>query len=117
VTDLDQIFSAHAPKLRIVAQQVRELGAFLHEIEPRQVRDLVLKAGDAEHLAQHETRVVETQRLVKIAHQQVMLPHRSSICGYPHSTLVERGVTGSKKRIAPASSGDAGARFTRNKNT
>ena len=115
--DLDQIIPAHAPKFRIVTQQVGQLGSFLHEIEPRQIRDLVLKAGDPEHLAQYETRVVEAQRLIKVAHQQVMLPHPSSIFGFPHSTLAERVATGVKKRIAPASSRDAGARFTNNKYT
>ncbi len=64
---------AHAPEFGIVLQQIREFAALLHQMNLRQPVDLFQKPGDAEHLAQHQPRIVKAQRLVEIADQQVLL--------------------------------------------
>jgi hypothetical protein len=42
-SSLDQVLPAHATELRIVAKQVRELGALLDQVDPGQAGDLMLK--------------------------------------------------------------------------
>jgi hypothetical protein len=58
-------------KFRIVQQQVRELAALLHQIQLGHPGNLAFKLGKryAEQLAEHVPRIVEAQRLVKVAGQ------------------------------------------------
>jgi hypothetical protein len=48
------MFDAHAAKLRIVPNQVRQLAALLHKVSLRQARDALLKALNPEQLTQHQ---------------------------------------------------------------
>ena len=48
----DEVFPAHAAKLRVVPQQVREFRPLLNQLRARQSFHLFLEARDAEHLAQ-----------------------------------------------------------------
>src|SRR6185503_5361932 len=57
--DLDQILLTHAPEIGIVSQQVGQLRTRLHEIQARKVGDSFLEIGNAEHLGEHMSRVVE----------------------------------------------------------
>ena len=69
--DLDQVLAANPPKLRVVPEQIRELGALLNEIEPIESGNTLIEVVDAEHLTQQSPGIVEAQRLVEIADQQV----------------------------------------------
>jgi hypothetical protein len=73
--DLLEVRAPHAAVLGVVAQQVRQLGPRLHEVEPREPAHLVVEAGDAEQLAQQAAGVVEGQRLVEVADEQVVSGH------------------------------------------
>jgi hypothetical protein len=44
-----------------------ELGTLLNEIDVRKALDLVVKAMKTNELAQHDSRIVETERLIEIA--------------------------------------------------
>src|SRR5439155_8582108 len=68
---LDQMLAAHAPELRIVAKQVRELGALLDEVDAGESRDLLPEARGTDQLAQNDSRVVEAQGLVEIASHEI----------------------------------------------
>ena len=50
-------------------EQIRKFGALLNKVQVRHALGFVLELrhGDAQHLAQHVTRVVERQCLVEIA--------------------------------------------------
>src|ERR1700690_1794598 len=63
---LHQMFRTNAAKFRIVADQIGQLAALLHEIAVGKPGDTVLKSGYAQQLAQYESRIFETQRLVEI---------------------------------------------------
>src|SRR5437764_15004340 len=65
----------HASVLRIVQQQMGELGPLLHQMNPGQSRDTLLESGEAEQVAQDDPRIVEAEGLVEVACQQVSL-HR-----------------------------------------
>ena len=68
----DEMFAAHAAELRIVADEIGELAALLHEMAGREAGDLLLEVGDSEQLAQLESRVVEAQRLIEIRREEKM---------------------------------------------
>jgi hypothetical protein len=51
----------------IVENQVAELRILLNEIDLREALDLVVKAVKSDEFAKHDSRVVETERLVEIA--------------------------------------------------
>ena len=74
--DLDEVVAPYAPELRVVTNQVGELGPFLHEVESREPGDTVVEPTDAQQLAQQAARIVEAQRLVEIADQQIGLHAR-----------------------------------------
>ena len=69
---LDQMLAAYAPELGIVAQEVRELGALLHEVNVREAGNLFSKVRYADQLAEDEPGVIEAQRLVEVAGDEVM---------------------------------------------
>jgi hypothetical protein len=58
---------AHAAKIWIVENQVAELRSRLNEICARKALDLVVKVVKTNEFAQHDSRVVETERLIEIA--------------------------------------------------
>ena len=60
------MFTADAAKFGIVPDQVRKFAALLHEIAPGKACDTLFKAGYAEQLAQHDSRILETQSLVEV---------------------------------------------------
>jgi len=47
--------------------QIAELGTLLNEIDVRKALDLVAKAMKTNELAQHDARIVETERLIEVA--------------------------------------------------
>ena len=78
--NLHEIGAAYAAEFRIVQDQIGQLGARLDEIQSRQAGDASAEVVDAEHVAHHVTGVVEAQRLVEVAHEQVMLAcHRKPL--------------------------------------
>src|SRR6476661_2283291 len=77
-SDVDQIIAAHAAKLRIVTEQIGELGSRLHEVQTRKSGNLLGEPGNAERFAQQVAGVIEAQRLIEIAHEQKVLRHASS---------------------------------------
>ena len=52
---LDEMFMTHAPELRIVADEIRQLSALLHEVAFGEALDLPFEARDAKNLGEHET--------------------------------------------------------------
>ena len=73
---LDQVLTAHAAKIRVVPDEVGELAALLHEIAGREALHALLVIGDPDEFGQHETGVVETQRLIEIRREQIALRFR-----------------------------------------
>ena len=86
---LEQVGPPHTAVLRVVPKQVRELGAFLHEIELGETRDLGIETIDPEPLAQQATRIVEAERLVEVADQQIVPAHDR--CSHPTACAARDG--------------------------
>ena len=63
---LHEVFPANAAKFRIVTNQIGELAALLYQIAPCKARNAVFKTRYSQQLAQHESRIVETQSLIKV---------------------------------------------------
>ena len=74
--DFEQVVSGDAAVLGVVAQQVGELRALLHQVEPGERGHFFAEARDPEQVAQDHAGIVEAQRLVEIARQEVLLLHR-----------------------------------------
>ena len=68
----------HTAKLRIVADQIREFAALLHEVAARKARNAILKSRHAEQFAQYQSRVIETQSLIEVRGQKVVFELRLS---------------------------------------
>jgi hypothetical protein len=66
------MLAAHAPELGIVAKEVGELGALLNQVDVREAGDLLSEVRYADQLTEDEPGVVEAQRLVEIAGDEVM---------------------------------------------
>jgi len=64
--DLEEISTSDSGVLRVIREQVRQLGALLHEIEIGECRHFLTKARDPQHLAQHDAGVVKAQRLIEV---------------------------------------------------
>lgn len=62
-----EVLATHAAKIRIMENQIAELGTLLNEVDVRKALDLVVKAVKTNELAQHDARIVETERLIEIA--------------------------------------------------
>jgi hypothetical protein len=67
LANLDEVFSADPAELRIVQQKIRELTALLHQVDIRQSVYALAEARNAQKIAQHVPRIVETERLVEVA--------------------------------------------------
>src|SRR5258708_27932791 len=65
----NQMFAPNAAKFRIMQNQVGKLRALLHQVDLRQTANLVVKALYADQFGKHYSRIIETERLVKIASQ------------------------------------------------
>jgi len=62
-----EVLATHAAKIRIMENQIAELGTLLNEVDVRKALDLVVKAVKTDELAQHDSRIVETERLIEVA--------------------------------------------------
>ena len=67
----DQVLLAHLAELGIVEQQVGELGALLHEAGARQSGDFALEALGPDEAAQDDSGVVEAERLIEVAGDEI----------------------------------------------
>ena len=70
---LDQVLLAHAAELGVVADEVGQLPALVHEVARGQALDLRLEIGGADQLAEDQPRIVEAEGLVEIRRQQEVL--------------------------------------------
>ena len=82
---LEQVFAADAAELGIVQEQVSELAALLDEADSGQSGDALVEAADAHHLAQHGAGIVEAERLVEVADEEIVLQFRLQIDDSPFS--------------------------------
>ena len=55
--------------------QIRELRTLLHQVNLRQAPDFVMEAMNADKFGKHDSGIVETECLVKIASQKILLHH------------------------------------------
>jgi hypothetical protein len=63
----DEVFFADVAEVGIVEDQITEFRALLNEVDGTEAFDLVVKAVETDELAEDDARVIEAQRLVKIA--------------------------------------------------
>src|SRR5258706_12586066 len=68
-----------AAELRVMENQVGEFRALLYQVNLGQTSDLFMEAVHTDQFGEHDSGIVETERLVKIASQKILLHH---IC-YP----------------------------------
>jgi hypothetical protein len=66
-TGLHEVLAAHPAKIRIMENQIAELRTLLNEVNVRKALDLVVKVVKTNELTQHDSRIVETERLIEIA--------------------------------------------------
>ena len=66
---LNEMIAADAAEIRVVENQIAKLRALLDEVHLRQAFDVVVEPVKTDELAQHDSRVVEAERLVKITGQ------------------------------------------------
>src|SRR5438445_5254413 len=69
------MFAPNTAELRIMQDQIGELRTLLHQVNLRQAADFVMEAMDADKFGKHDSGVVETECLVKIASQKILLHH------------------------------------------
>jgi len=72
------MLATDAPELGIVAKEVRELRTLLYEVNVRETGHLLSEVRYSNQLAEDETGVVEAQRLVEVARDQVVAGRRRS---------------------------------------
>ena len=65
-----EVLTTDAAELRIVTNQIGQFPALLDQIAPREALNLLVKAGGADQLAEHCSRIVEAQRLIEIGCDQ-----------------------------------------------
>src|SRR4029078_12829774 len=93
---LHQVLAPNPAEFGIMPNQVRELAPLMNEVAPGEPVDLLLEAVGAKQFAEHETGVVETERLVEIRRHEKMPLNRDH--GHRPSsdrTAPCRGATGS----------------------
>ena len=66
-TQCGEVFAPDPAECRVVPQQVGQFRALLDQMGARKPGDLLVEVVDAEHLAEDHARIVEAQRLVKVA--------------------------------------------------
>src|SRR5262245_25984015 len=78
------LFAHTTVKLGIVKQKVRQFGALLDQIQPGHPDCFTFKLvrGDAKHLAEHVSRIVKAQCLIKITCKDITFE-----CSLCHTTL------------------------------
>jgi hypothetical protein len=94
----DQVLAAHAAEFRIVQNKVREFSALLNESNVGKALHFVVKAMETDKFAQRDSRVVEAERLVKVAGQKILLHHRGVT---PLSARFQRTQAGLAARKIP----------------
>src|SRR2546421_7754094 len=70
------MLTAYAPKLGIVAKEIRELGALLDQVNVRKTGDLLAEVRHTDQLAENESGIVEAQRLAEVAGDEVVAGRR-----------------------------------------
>jgi hypothetical protein len=66
-TGLHEVLATYAAKIRVMENQIAKLRTLLNEVDVRKALDLVVKAVKTNELTQHDSRIVETERLIEIA--------------------------------------------------
>src|ERR1700674_4053541 len=61
---------SHAPVLRIVQDQVCQFSTLLNQMDVCKPGDPLVESGHSQQFAQHDPRIVEAERLIKIANKQ-----------------------------------------------
>ena len=74
-TGLHEVLAAHAAKIWIMENQVAELRALLDEVHLGQSGNLIVEAVKTDEFAQSYPRIIETERLVEVAGQKIVLGH------------------------------------------
>ena len=69
---LHQMLAAHAAEFRVVTNQVGQLAPLLHQVAAGQAIDLLLEPRRAQNLAEDETGIVETERLIEVRRHEKM---------------------------------------------
>ena len=67
----DEVLAAHASERRVMPQQVGQFSPLLDEIAAGESGDFFFKIGDSHDLAEDEAGVVETERLIEVAGDQI----------------------------------------------
>ena len=62
----DEMLATDAAVLGVVQNQVGEFASLLDQMDIGEAGNLLLKTGNAQHLAQNNTRVMKTQGLIKV---------------------------------------------------
>src|SRR5205823_11090229 len=72
----EQMFASNTAKLRIMQNQVRQFRALLDQIDLCQAPNFVMETLHPNQFGEHDSGIVETECLVKIAGQKILLHHR-----------------------------------------
>jgi hypothetical protein len=64
---LHEVLATHAAKIWIMENQIAELRTLLNEVDVRKALHLDVKVVKINELAQHDSRIVETECLIEIA--------------------------------------------------
>src|SRR5713226_3884967 len=75
LTGFDKMLATHFAEVRIMQNEIAEFRALLDEVHLRKAFHLVIEAVKADQFAENDSRVVEAERLVKIAGQQKLFRH------------------------------------------
>jgi len=86
LADLDEMLAANTAELGVVQQQVRKLSALLHHVDAGETGDALLEARETQQIAQHNSRIIEAQRLIEVADQQKFFCNSSFIWFHIHSS-------------------------------
>src|SRR5437667_10515128 len=92
------MFAPNTAELRIMQDQIGELRTLLHQVNLRQAADFVLEAMDADKFGKHDSGIVETECLVKIASQKILLHH----IYYPFHSVHQLGPCAAHCGCSPA---------------
>ena len=72
-----KMLASNPPEFRVVPDEICELAPLLHQVAASQPIDLLLKLTRPNQLAEDETGIVETERLIEIRRDQEMPGHRT----------------------------------------
>jgi len=86
---LNEMLTAHAPKRRIMPQQIRQLRPLLDEMRTCKPSHPLLEVRNANQLAKHMAGVIETERLVKVAREQISVHFLQSCHDYFRFSFIQ----------------------------